>query len=236
MTPHIEAKKEEIASIVIMPGDPLRAKFIAENYLTDYKLVNKVRNMFAYTGFYKDKKVTVMGSGMGMPSMGIYCYELYKFYDVESIIRIGSCGGYAKDSKLFDIILADSAYTEGNFALTFDSTDCHLVESSTDLNEKIVKSSENMNIKLHKGTILTSEGFDFYINLDGMLKRIPSNINVIGAEMEAFALFYTAHKLNKKAACLATIVDKHDEEIQATVEQREKALKDMIELALESVL
>ena len=121
MTPHNEAKKEDIADIVIMPGDPLRSKYIAENYLTNYKLVNQVRGMYAYTGNYKGKKVTVMASGMGIPSMGIYAYELYKIYDVKSIIRIGSCGGYLQEEKLFDIILATDVYSESNFAYTLNN-------------------------------------------------------------------------------------------------------------------
>lgn len=236
MTPHIEANIDDIAKTVIMPGDPLRAKFIAENYLDDYKVVNKVRNMLAYTGYYKGKRVTVMGSGMGIPSIGIYSYELFKFYNVEEIIRIGSCGGYLKDCNLFDIILATSAYSESNFALTVNSENIHLVESSLELNNKIVTVAKENNIELINGTILTSEGFDFYIDLQRMLDRIPKDIEVVGAEMEAFALFYTAKLLNKKAACLATIVDKHDEKVQATVEQREQSLKNMITLALESIL
>ena len=115
-TPHNEAKLGEIAKTVIMPGDPLRAKYIAENFLENAKLVNQVRGIFAYTGTYKGNEVTVMASGMGMPSMGIYCYELYKFYDVENIIRIGSCGAYNEKLNLFDTILVDKSYTEGNFA------------------------------------------------------------------------------------------------------------------------
>ena len=116
MTIHCNANKNDIEKNVLMPGDPLRAKYIAENFLTDVKLVNTVRNMLAYTGKYGDKKVTVFSSGMGMPSMGIYCYELYKFYDVESIIRIGSCGVYTPDIDLLDTILVDKTYTEENFA------------------------------------------------------------------------------------------------------------------------
>ena len=118
MTPHIEAKKEDIAKTVIMPGDPLRAKFIAETYLKDYKLVNNVRGMLAYTGNYKDTKVTVMASGMGMPSIGIYSYELYKFYDVKNIIRVGTCGAYTKDLDLFDVILVNACYSESSYAKT----------------------------------------------------------------------------------------------------------------------
>ena len=129
-TPHNEAKLGEIAKTVIMPGDPLRAKYIAENFLENYKLVNKVRGMYAYTGTYKQQEITVMASGMGMPSMGIYSYELFKFYNVENIIRIGSCGSYKPDLKLFDIILADNVFSEGNFALTLNNDTCHIVESN----------------------------------------------------------------------------------------------------------
>lgn len=236
MTPHIEAKKEDIAKIVIMPGDPLRAKLIAETYLENYKLVNKVRNMFAYTGFYKGQKITVMGSGMGMPSMGIYSYELFKFYDVDTIIRVGSCSGYLKESKLFDIILVNSAYSESNFALTYNGVKCHLIEPSSELSDKIYNTSKKSNINIYQGTILTSDGFDIYIDIKGVLDRVPSDIKLIGAEMEAFALFYIAKQFHKNAACLVTIVDKIDEGISASAEEREKALNQMIELALNSIL
>ena len=125
-TPHNEANLGEIAKTVIMPGDPLRAKYIADNFLSDAKLVNSVRGMYAYTGFYKNKKITVMASGMGMPSMGIYSYELFKFYDVENIIRIGSCGAYKPELKLFDIILAQNTFSESNFALTLNNEASHI--------------------------------------------------------------------------------------------------------------
>ena len=236
MTPHIEAKKEEIAKIVIMPGDPKRATFIAENYLKDYKLVNEVRGMYAYTGYYENTLVTVMASGMGMPSMGIYSYELFKYYDVEKIIRIGSCGAYLPELKLFDIILSEQAYNEGNFALTLNNERCHLVSSSKDLNEKIIKKANDTNVKLHVGTTVCSEVFDAYMtDINKFFDRIPGGLNPIAAEMEAFALIYIAIILNKKAACLMTVVDsKYVEEI-ATTEQREKNLRTMIELALNSV-
>src|SRR5574344_1025895 len=135
MTPHNEAQKEDISNIVLMPGDPLRAKYIADNFLEEAKLVNSVRNMFGYTGTYKGKKITVFASGMGMPSIGIYSYELYKFYNVDAIIRIGSCGAYNENLNIFDTILVDNAYTEGNFAYEWNSKDCHLIESSSLLNE-----------------------------------------------------------------------------------------------------
>ena len=137
MTPHIEAKKEEIAKTVIMPGDPLRAKYIAENYLENYKLVSKVRNIYAYTGYYKGVRITVMASGMGMPSIGIYSYELYKFYDVENIIRVGSAGAYTDSLKLYDIVLATSSYSESSFALTQNNCTEKILYSSNSLNEKI---------------------------------------------------------------------------------------------------
>ena len=129
MTPHISSKKEDIASIVLMPGDPLRAKYIAENFLENAKLVNSVRNIFAYTGNYKNKRITVFASGMGMPSIGIYSYELYKFYDVDIIIRIGSCGAYSEDLNLFDTILVEKSYTEGNFAYALNSINEHISEA-----------------------------------------------------------------------------------------------------------
>ena len=137
MTPHNEAKKDDIADIVLMPGDPLRAKYIAENFLTDYKLINSVRNMLGYTGYYKGKRVTVFASGMGMPSIGIYAYELYKFYDVKSIIRLGSCGAYSPDLNIFDTILVNNSYTEGNFAYGLEGVNCHLVHSDDELNRRL---------------------------------------------------------------------------------------------------
>ena len=138
MTPHNEANIEDIADIVIMPGDPLRAKYISDNFLEDSKLVNSVRGMYAYTGFYKGKRITIMASGMGMPSMGIYSYELFKIYNVKSIIRIGSCGSYSPNLKLFDIVLSENCFNEGNFALTMNNENCHIVSSNDELNNIII--------------------------------------------------------------------------------------------------
>ena len=137
MTPHINALEGEIAKVVIMPGDPLRAKYIAENYLKDYKLVNTVRNIYAYTGYYNDKLVTVMASGMGMPSIGIYSYELYKFYNVEKIIRIGTCGVYTDKVKLFDVILVNNAYSDSSFAKVQNGYNDNIISASKELNNKI---------------------------------------------------------------------------------------------------
>lgn len=237
MTPHNEAKKEDIANIVIMPGDPLRAKYIAERYLDDYKLVNEVRGMYAFTGFYKGKKLTVMASGMGIPSMGIYAYELYKMYDVDVIIRIGSCGGYLKEEKLFDIILSEEVYSESNFAYTLNNEDCHLVRSDKSLNDIIIKTADKKGIDLFKGTTACLECFDAYMtDINKFMNRIPKGINPIAAEMEAFALFYTAKLLGKKAACLMSVVDSKYINTIASTEEREKGLNQMIELALDSII
>ena len=234
-TPHNEANLGDIAKTVIMPGDPLRAKYIAENFLDEYKLVNSVRGIYAYTGKYKGKEITVMASGMGMPSMGIYSYELYKFYGVENIIRIGSCGGYKPDLKLFDIVLAENTFSESNFALTLNNEDCHIASSSTELNNVIVDSSKDYNINIHIGNTVCTDCFDVYMtDVDKFLTRIPKGFNPLSAEMEAFALFYVAKILNKKAACLMSVVDsKYIKEI-ATPEERQTGLNNMIKLALEA--
>ncbi len=236
MTPHNEAKKEDIADVVLMPGDPLRAKYIAENFLTDYKLINSVRNMFGYTGYYKGKRVTVFASGMGMPSMGIYAYELYKFYDVKSIIRLGSCGAYSPDLNIFDTILVNNSYTEGNFAYGLEGVNCHLIHADDELNSQLINTAEKSNIKLISGDVLCSEVFDYYVkDLDALISRFPKDLNIIGAEMESFALFYTAKYLNKKAACLLTVVDSHYKKQEISADEREKSLNTMINIALESL-
>lgn len=237
MTPHNEANKEDIANIVIMPGDPLRAQYIAENFLEDYKLVNSVRNMFAYTGNYKGKKITVMASGMGMPSMGIYCYELYKFYDVDTIIRIGSCGTFVPEIKIFDTILVNKSYTEGNFALAMNNADSHLVDSDYEISNTIKNVASKNNVKLVEGTILCNEYFDPYMkDINILFNRLPKDLNILGSEMESFALFYTAKVLNKKAACLLTVVDSMFEKKSISFEERQTSLNTMIKLALDSSL
>ena len=236
-TPHNEANLGDIAKTVIMPGDPLRAKYIADNFLTDVKLVNSVRGIYTYTGKYKNKEISVMASGMGMPSMGIYSYELYKFYNVENIIRIGSCGAYKPDLKLFDIILAENTFSESNFALTLNNEDCHIVSSAPSLNNIIISTAEENNIDIHVGNTVCTDCFDVYMtDVNKFLSRVPDNFNPLSAEMEAFALFYVAKILNKKAACLMSVVDsKYIKEI-ATPQERQTGLNNMIKLALESTL
>lgn len=237
MTPHNEANLEDIASTVLMPGDPLRAKYIADNFLTDVKLINSVRNMYGYTGLYKGKKITVFASGMGMPSIGIYCYELYKFYNVQNIIRIGSCGAYSPNLNIFDTLLVDNSYTEGNFAYALEGANCHTIQADESLNNIIENCSKELNIPIVKGNVLCSEVFDYYVkNIDDLISRFPKDLNIIGAEMESFALFYTAKYLNRKAACLLTVVDSHYKNQAITAEEREKSLNNMIVLSLESAL
>lgn len=235
MTPHNEANKGDYAKTVIMPGDPKRAELIAKNYLTDYKLINDVRGIKAYTGLYKNKKVSVMASGMGIPSMGIYSYELYKYYDVDNIIRVGSCGNYADDLHLLDLILIDETVTESNYALTLNNENIHEIKPDEALTQEIENVAKEINTKITRGTTFCSECFDVYMSdVKKCLNRLPKK--VIAAEMEAFALFYNAKLLNKKAAAILTIVDDGVHGGSVDSQTREKALTGMIELALETSL
>lgn len=237
MSIHNEANIEDIAKTVIMPGDPLRAKYIAENFLTDAKLVNTVRNMFGYTGYYKGIRVTVFASGMGMPSMGIYSYELYKFYNVENIIRIGSCGAYNNDLNMFDTILVDKSYTEANFAFSWNEKNCHIANSSKGLNNQIEQTAKEINMPYVKGNSFCNEVFDGYLeDIPAFINRFPNDLNIIACEMEAFALFYMADYFKKNAACLLTVVDSYYKNQTSTSEEREKSLNNMIVLALESAI
>ena len=234
---HIMAPEGAIAETVLLPGDPLRAKFIAENFLEDAVCYNEVRGMYAYTGTYKGKEVTIMASGMGMPSMGIYSYELYKFYDVENIIRIGSCGSYKPELKLFDIVLAKQVFSEGNFAYTLNNDNCHLVNSSDYLNSILEKTANGLNINICEGNTVCTDCFDVYMtDVSKFLARVPKNFNPVSAEMEAFALFYVAKMLNKNASCLMSVVDSKFIKDVATPEERQSGLNNMITLALESSL
>ena len=230
MTPHIEAKKNEIAKTVIMPGDPLRAKYIAENFLDNYKLVNTVRGMYAYTGTYKGKNVTVMASGMGMPSMGIYSYELFKFYDVDNIIRIGSAGAYTADLKLYDTVLVSASYSTSKYAYSQNGCEDTIIKPSESLNNKIIKHANNINLII--GTVHSSDVFYSEIN---NIDDLVQNHGCIAVEMESFALFHNAKVLGKNAACLLTISDNVITHEETTSKERETAFNDMIILSLETV-
>jgi len=232
MTPHNEAKKEDIAKTVLMPGDPLRAKFIAENFLDNYRLVNSVRNVYAYTGTYKGKKVTVMASGMGMPSIGIYSYELYKFYDVDTIIRVGSAGAYTDKLNLYDVVLADGAYSESSFAKSQSNEESNILHGNKELNEHIKDVANKMGIKIHYNNIHSS---DVFYKENDNFKELYEKYGCVCVEMESFALFHNANVLGKKAACILTISDNLVTHEETTPEERQNSFKQMIELALESV-
>ncbi len=232
---HIESKKGDIAENVLMPGDPLRAKYIADNFLENVRLINDDRNMLGYTGYYKNKRVTIFGSGMGIPSIAIYSYELYKFFDVKKIIRIGTAGSMNKDIKLMDIVLAKNAYSPSSFAYVWNQEIKNILEASNCLNEKILKTSKKLNINVNYGTILTADVFTVYANIEHIIKKIPKNIKILANEMEAFGLFHIANFLNKEAACLLTIVDSKYDENTITEEEKVNNLNEMIILALESI-
>ncbi|MCI8347668.1 MAG: purine-nucleoside phosphorylase [Bacilli bacterium] len=236
-TTHIEAEQSDIAKIVLMPGDPLRAKYIADKFLKDVRIVNKVRNMYAYTGYYQDKKVTIFPSGMGIPSIGIYAYELYHFYGVEEIIRIGTSGSNNQELNLLDIVVASASYSLSNYPKLFDGDEIHLIDADKNLNQRIKAAAIRNNINIKEGNIITSDIFDPYIDFDKYIKNYPENKEFLAMEMEAFGLFYLAKKLNKKAGCLLTIVDIIGKEKKESIssEDREKSLDQMIKVALESI-
>ena len=235
-TPHIESKKEDIAKVVLMPGDPLRAKYIAENFLEDAKLINTVRNMFGYTGKYKGRRVTVFASGMGIPSIGIYSYELYKFYDVEKIIRIGSCGSFNEDIKLLDVVLSSGAYCKSYFDELLDGVDIDFIQSSAELNRQIMNTAKKRELNLKYGKTITSDVFDLYCDDENKFRNNFPDMNFLAVEMEAFGLFYIANKLGREATALMTVVDSLYDKRSLTSEEREKSLNDMIEMALESII
>ena len=233
MTPHKEARKEDIAKVVLMPGDPLRAKFIAENFMDNYKVVNSVRGMLAYTGEYKGKRITVMGHGMGIPSVGIYSYELFKFYDVDAIIRIGSCGSYKKDVKVLDVLLVDNAYSEATYALVQSGFTGNMTKSSDELNEKIKETAKEMNLDVRFSNVHSS---DVFYSDTTNIEELTEKYGCSAVEMESFGLFHNANVLNKKAACILTVSDSLVEKAELTADERRTSMTNMIKLALESTL
>lgn len=232
-TVHIESIKEDISNIVLMPGDPKRSDYIANKFLTNVKMVNNVRGMNAYTGFYKNKRITIFPSGMGNPSMGIYSYELFKEYDVDYIIRIGSCGSYDKKINVNDIILVNKSISESTYAKSLDNYDKKEVCSSNKLNNIIYHTAINNKNNITIGNIYSSDVF-YEKEYDYNKRRI--NLNVLGIEMETFALFNNARKFKKDASCLLTVSDTFYDSEMLSSEEREKGLDEMILLALESTL
>lgn len=233
-TPHNNANYGDIAKTVLMPGDPLRAKFIAETFLENPVLFNTVRNMFGYTGTYKGKKVSVMGSGMGMPSIGIYSYELYNEYGVENIIRIGSAGGYTKEAKIYDVILVNKAYSESSYAKTQCGYESDTLYPDAELNDKLKKAAKELNIPLQEGGIHSSDVFYRQGGSDYMKDVVEKGC--VAVEMESFALFSNARVLGKKAACLVTISDSFVTPEITTAEERQTSFTNMMKIALEAAI
>ena len=232
-TPHNRASKGEIARTVLMPGDPLRAKFIAETFLENVKMFNDVRNMYGYTGDYQGTSISVMGSGMGMPSIGIYSYELFSVYDVDQIIRIGSAGSYCEQAKIFDVILADRAYSESSFARVQSGYEREYTFPSEDLCRKLEKTAERLQIPVLKGCVHSSDVF-YREDQTPYFRRLYEERGCLCVEMESFALFHNASVLGKKAACLLTISDSFVSSEETTAAQREKSFTDMMKIALET--
>jgi purine-nucleoside phosphorylase len=231
MTAHINAKKENIAKTVLMPGDPLRAKMIADTFLTGAKLVSNVRGMLAYTGTYKGKAVTIMASGMGMPSIGIYSYELYKEYDVDNIIRIGSCGSYKEKLALFDIVLETSSYTTSSYAYVQNKNTELYNKPSKKINKIIKKAAKKLDLKLNEGLVYSSDVFYSEEDMNEVIEK-----GCIATEMESFALFHNADILKKNAATILTVSNNFITNEETTSEQRQNSFKQMVELALEATL
>ncbi len=235
-TPHNSAQPGQIAKTVLMPGDPLRAKFIAEKFLSDAVLFNSVRGMLGYTGTYEGKSVSVMGSGMGMPSMGIYSWELFTHYEVDAIIRIGSAGAYSPELSLFDMVLADAAWSESSYAHTQNGCEKDIISSSCELNENIRQSAARLGKKLTEGTIHSSDVFYRQERSDTPHWQIFSEQKgCLAVEMESFALFHNAHVNDKKAACLLTISDSLCHSQSTSSHEREQSFTDMMQVALGAV-
>lgn len=234
-TPHNKAEMGDIAKIVLMPGDPLRAKVIAEKFLENPVQFNTVRNMFGYTGTYNGKKVSVMGSGMGIPSIGIYAYELYKFYGVETIIRVGSTGATQPDIDLYEIILATGAYSESTFALMQSNDPEQIQKPDFELTEKLANSAEKLGINVHKGTVYSSDVFYYEDEMMPSVMEKVEKYNLLGAEMESFGLFHIAKVLGKKAACMLTVSDSIIHHKETTSEERQNKLMDMVKISLDTL-
>ncbi len=233
---HIGCPKEDIAPIVIMPGDPLRAKYIAEKYLQNAKCINEIRNMLGYTGEYQGKRVTVMAHGMGMPSVSIYAFELFYFYDVQKIIRIGTCGALREEVHVPDLIIAKDSYTESNFAYSYNGDPTHLAKPSEKLTQHIIDVAREKGKTFHYGTVMCTEQFGFYSDNEHVLKRVPEDIELYGEEMETFALFHIANSFEKESAAILTVVDSKYNEDFLTPEERQNSLDEMITLALDSII
>ena len=229
-TPHISAKAGDFAKTVLMPGDPLRAKYIAETYLENPRLVTSVRNVLGYTGTYKGKEISVMASGMGMPSIGIYSYELFNFYDVDQIIRIGSAGAMQDNMKLMDIVIGMGACTDSNFASQFGLPGTYAPIANYELMDRAIQAAKAQGTNVVVGNILSS---DIFYNANNQALDLWKSMGVLCVEMEAAALYMNAVKANKKALCMLTISDHIYTGEALSSDERQLGFGKMMEVALE---
>ena len=238
-TPHINAQPSDFAKTVLMPGDPLRSKFIAVNFLTDAKLINNVRGVRGYTGYYNGKQISVMASGMGMPSIGIYAYELYNIFNVENIIRVGSAGALNAGIHLRDIVMAQGASTDSNFADQYHLPGTFSPICSYGILKKCIDTAEQMKLRYHVGNILSTDRF--YSDEENVPDGLKSNevwakMGIMAVEMEAAALYMTAARCGKKALAVCTVSDNIITGETTTAEERQNSFTDMIELAMKTAV
>ena len=232
-TPHINASPEDFAETVLMPGDPLRSKFIAENFLTDAKLVNNVRSVQGYTGLYKGKRVSVMASGMGMPSMAIYSYELFSIFGVKNIIRVGSVGGMAENVKIRDIIFGMGASTTSAFATQYGLDGSFAPIASYDVMKCAIEEAERMGVRYHVGNLLSS---DVFYNANPEMSEKWARLGVLGVEMEAAALYMNAAYLGGRALAICTVSDHLMTGEALVAAARQSSFTDMMEIALNTAI
>ncbi|PTF16675.1 purine-nucleoside phosphorylase, partial [Staphylococcus devriesei] len=229
-TPHIQPNGTKIAKTVLMPGDPLRAKHIAENFLENVEQFNEVRNMFGYTGTYKGKEISVMGSGMGIPSIGIYSYELYNFFDVETIIRVGSCGALQEDVNLYDVIIAQAASTNSNYVEQFNIPGHFAPIADFELITKAKKVADEIGAVSHVGNVLSS---DTFYNADATFNDSWHKMGILGIEMESAGLYLNALNAGKKALGVFTVSDHILRDEATSAEERQTSFTQTMEIALE---
>lgn len=229
-TPHIQPNGTKIAKTVLMPGDPLRAKYIADNFLENVEQFNEVRNMFGYTGTYKGKEISVMGSGMGIPSIGIYSYELYNFFDVDTIIRIGSCGALQENVNLYDVIIAQVASTNSNYVDQFNIPGHFAPIADFELITKAKQVADDIGAVTHVGNILSS---DTFYNADKHFNDSWKNMGILGIEMESAGLYLNAIHAGKKALGIFTVSDHILRDEATSAEERQTSFTQMMEIALE---
>ena len=228
-TPHNAALEGQIAKTVLMPGDPLRAKYVADNYLEDVECFNTVRNMFGYTGNYNGKPVSVMGGGMGIPFIGIYSYELYNFYDVDAIIRIGSAGGLAPQVQLRDLVIGMGACTDSNYASQYRLPGTYAPIADFDLLRRAVASAEKLGVPTHVGNVLSA---DVFYNDDQTVNERWAGMGVLAVEMESAGLYMNAARAGKKALCVCTISDLPLTGASLPADERQTSFTQMMEVAL----